>query len=203
MKQILIKFFSDLFPVSIGVFLALAVNNWNQVNQLESQKNDFLVVLKSELEMNKSRLENSKRYHQTLRNDLDSLFRLNNEANIISKKFNEINMGKGMILHHWNGPGFALINDASYDILMVTRVLSSDDMELLHDISSLNKILEKYGELSKTILNEIIEINYDSNAGNLIKIFNFLTSDILGFEISLIEKIESLLLKVNERINAH
>lgn len=172
-----------VFPVMLGVYLGLLVNNWNEAKNDKKKTEIILNNLLSEVNHNKSVIEASIVYFQEL---ADSIYLMKDKSKAPST------------FSFWKGLNPPVLKNSSFQTAMLTGVVTNFEIELIELLSNTYSLQEDLKTQSDTYIQSITDkIGNESfnNRQYLIILENYAHDQVAAEQllISELEKAKSLL----------
>ncbi len=186
LKSIL-KYIIEILIVAFGVFLGVYYSNINTDNKTQKEKNKSIDLIISELVFNKELLEEHIEYHEKIKIEIDSIIPTLSEKELYSdftrSKF------KHFEIKDWQGFRFARLQKTAYETTKTSGVIKEFDIELIHKLSDIYNFQYTYIDFGTSILDKAIGINSSMKLWDLIGTIKLMTSDLLGIEKVLLDKL--------------
>ena len=190
LKSIL-KYIVEIILVAFGVFLGVNYSNMNADNKTKKDKERSLHLIIKELELNKQLLEDQISYHKKIKIEMDSIVpSLSKERMLASYTETEV---KRLEIKGWKGFIFARLQRTAFESTKTSGLMKEFDIELVQKLSDIYYFQDIYINFATSVLNKAIEINSSMKMVDLIGTINLMTSDVLGLERQLSEKLEKTL----------
>ncbi len=190
LKSIL-KYLVEVIIVAFGVFLGVNYSNINADNKTKKEKERSLNLIIKELELNQQLLEDQISYHKKIKIEMDSIVpSLSKERMLASYTETEV---KRLEIKGWKGFIFARLQRTAFESTKTSGLMKEFDIELVQKLSDIYYFQDIYINFATSVLNKAIEINSSMKMVDLIGTINLMTSDVLGLERQLSEKLEKTL----------
>ncbi len=190
LKSIL-KYLVEIIIVAFGVFLGVYYSNVNAENKTLKEKEKSLNLIVKELELNKQLLKDQISYHEKIRIEMDSIVPSLSKERMFAS-FTEAEL-KLLEIKGWGGFSFARLQKTAFESTKTSGLMKEFDIELVQKLSDIYYFQDTYITFATSILNKAIEINSSMKIVDLIGTINLMTSDVLGLEKQLSEKLEKAL----------
>lgn len=188
------KYLIEFLIVVFGVFLGIYVSEVQNEKKIKIEKEQSVNYIIEELENNKKRLQESIKYHQSIKTEIDSIAKILDEKDLftiyIGNKSFQHNKIKG-----WNGVSVANIESTAFEAAKISGIIKEYDIEFIQKISKIYKQKEGYSELGNSILTKMINLNSSAKVADVFGSIDLITSDLLNYEKSLLKEIE----KINQK----
>lgn len=185
------KYLIEFLIVAFGVFLGIYVSEVRNENKIKIEKEKSVNYIIEELENNKKRLEESIKYHQLIKTEIDSISKTLDEqdlfTNYIGNKSFQHNKIKG-----WNGIRVANIESTAFEAAKISGILKEYDIEFIQKVSKIYKHQEAYSEFGNSILTKMVNLNSSAKVVDVFSSIELMTSDLLNYEKSLSKGIEKI-----------
>lgn len=185
----ILKYLIEIVIVAFGVFLGVYFSNLNAENKTNAEKDKSLQIIIKELEYNQQLLDVNINYHENLKSQIDSIVPTLSEkvkfSNIVVKNAFSQNKIKG-----WNGFQYARLQKTAFESTKINGILKEFDIDLIQKVSSIYEFQETYIDFGKSIFNKAIDTNSSSKVIDLIATIKLMTTDLLGLEKSLNERLK-------------
>jgi hypothetical protein len=192
-KQI-IKYLIEFLIVAFGVFLGIYASEMQNEKKIKTEKDKSIRFITDELVNNKKRLEESIKYHQLIKIEIDSIGKSLNEQDLFS-----IYIGNKSFQHNeirgWNGVRVANLENTAFEAAKISGIIKEYDIKNIQNISKIYKHQDTYSEFGNSVLTKMINLNSSTKVVDILSIIQLMTSDLLGFEKALLEGIEKIELK--------
>lgn len=165
--------------IFLSVFLGTIAADWNENRKEEARTTDFLVRLSEELSDNQKRIDSSMVYHSRFSKLSDSLFHLLAEKKIPSRF---IEYGGTSKIPGWRGTGFAGLDHSIYQSGYLSGVVSNLPLDLLTQLSRLQKAQESYKKFTEELFQRIVNVKMDTETSEWVILLNFMGGDLLALE---------------------
>lgn len=193
-KKNILKYFIEFLIVAFGVFLGMYVSEWNSDRKLKDTKDKSITYIYKELESNRVNLLKNITYHEMIKVGFDSL-----RATLTREQLLEPYVANTNFKHHdikgWDGLGFPDFEDVAFESAKTSGIIQEYDLEAIQEISKLYKEQQFVSELSKSMLNKILDINSTSTTQDLVGLIELLTTDFVNGERGLYNSYGELLYK--------
>jgi tRNA nucleotidyltransferase (CCA-adding enzyme) len=186
-----IKYLIEFLIVAFGVFLGVYASEIQSKKKIKIEKENSISYIIEELESNKKRLEESIKYHQSIKTEIDSIAKTLDEKDLFttyignkSFRHNEI---KG-----WNGVQVANLDITAFEAAKISGIMKEYDIKFIQNISRLYKHQKTYSELGNKVLTKMINLNSSTKVVDMFSSIELMTSDLLNYEKSLLEAIRKI-----------
>jgi len=115
----------EVVLISLGVFLALLANNWNENREHHARARAALQYFLGEMETNRAAVQSERTYHETLAQQLDTFLHSN-------EPFSEERLAKEV---HFEGMHPIIFEHTAWDLALATQALSYIDPDLAFNVS--------------------------------------------------------------------
>ncbi len=136
------KYLIEFLIVVFGVFLGIYVSEVQNEKKIKIEKEQSVNYIIEELENNKKRLQESIKYHQSIKTEIDSIAKILDEKDLftiyIGNKSFQHNKIKG-----WNGVSVANIESTAFEAAKISGIIKEYDIEFIQKISKIYKQKEK------------------------------------------------------------
>jgi len=186
------KYLIEFLIVAFGVFLGIYVSEVQNEKKIKIEKEKSVNYIIKELKNNKKRVEESIKYHQSIKTEIDSIAKTLDEKDLftIYIGINHFNKIKG-----WNGVRVAAIESTAFEAAKISGIVKEYDIEFIQKISNIYKQKEAYSELGNSILTKMVNLNSSAKVVDVFSSIELITSDLLNYEKSLLKEIEKIKLK--------
>jgi hypothetical protein len=175
LKNILLQF----IPVALGVFIGVWASNWNEDRKHKKTQQLVIENIVKELESNKRKIQFSIQAHENLRASLDTI----DQAFSIKDRDKSIfGLGGFTVVPGWTGVKIASLSNSIYESGLISNAFSDVPFDLIHRINSIYNYQESYNEMTKPMLNRMIQSNKNTTVFDAISMMEFFSSDILSME---------------------
>jgi hypothetical protein len=181
------KFFDlilQIIPVMIGVYLGFAISNWGENQKLKSKTKSFTDNLRNEINLNREKLTTIVDYHKLLRDS--SRHYLFGKSKIPLDRAPEF----------FKGIRTSSLLESAYNTGIQTGILTELDINQVQHLNQLYAMQKEYNEYAKITLEGFLNMDFDENEENIIKILTFMSismADIVVKEEDLITTYDELL----------
>ena len=187
LKSIL-KYLIEIVIVAFGVFLGVYYSNVNADNKTQKEKNKSISLIISELENNEGLIKEYIKYHENIKIEMDSIVPSLSENELYSD-FTRSEF-KHFEIKGWKGFLFARLQRTAYESAKTSGVIKEFDIELIQKLSDVYNFQDMYTDFGTSILDKAIGINSSMKLMDFIGTVELMTSDLLGTEKALFEKLE-------------
>ncbi|MFK7970623.1 MAG: hypothetical protein AB8F95_09655 [Bacteroidia bacterium] len=188
MKKKLVGIVTQIFPVTVGVFLGFLVSNWADSRKEHAQTAILIENLQLEIISNKAHIESVQEYHRILR---DSSRHYSNP---------DVEMGEGGF---FRGTRIFSLSNSAYQTGIQTGIITELPISKIQALNQLYTLQSTYNDFGKMLLTNYINKDFSDKEEELRKIARFLAvtmTDVVIQEHNLIEGYDSMeqILKTRE-----
>lgn len=153
------EYLAQLIIVMLGVFLGILASEWNSDRKLKKHRQDVLLSIRREIELNKEVLQTNLGKMQPFYTAMDSLFRngLITE-DLQAERFQDRPFYER--LPNWQGMGADQLSSAMFEAAKFSNVLPGMQIPLLEQLSRTYSKQQFVIEVNATFLNQFL--NFDS-----------------------------------------
>ena len=202
MKKDIVKYLIEFIIVAFGVFLGIYVNELQNEKRTEKEKEKSINYILEELEDNKKSLEKAIAYHESIKIEIDSIFRTLDEKDLyvtyLGNKIIQHNEIKG-----WNGVGIATLENTAFEAAKISGIMKEYGIELIRYFSKIYNHQEAYSKFGNTILTKMINVNSSTKVIDVVGSIQLMTSDVLNYEKSLLNGINTVKSTLKTSHNGH
>ena len=182
------KYLIEFLIVAFGVFLGVYASEIQNEKKTKTAKEKSISYIIEELENNKNRIEESIKYHQSIKTEIDSIGKTLNE-----KELYTIYIGNKSFQHNeikgWNGIGVANLESTAFEAAKISGIIKEYDIKFIQKISKIYKYQKTYAEFGNSVLSKMINLNSSSKVVDVYGTIELMTSDLLNYEKVLLEAI--------------
>jgi hypothetical protein len=202
----------EIILVVIGILIALQVNNWNELNKIDKQQENYLRLVKREMMSNlKSLAIEKEELSQTLNGSRKILNIINADSQLDTISESELSktiastLSSDIIIQYENGALNQIVysgslkdieNDSIRGILASwegkINLVRLQEGQLNNAITEVKNLLKKYGEYRNLIedqgLTAVLELNLSNNRGSNRELMQLKEFENLCFNLSLTGK---------------
>lgn len=173
-----VKFFSDMIPVMIGVFLGFSLNNFAEKQRIEQHTTNFTSMIKNEILTNQQNIERVYEYHNNLKADVDSLRQSRN-------------LKEAMNGYAFNGLRPGSVDNSAFRTGVQSGIIQEMDLSLIQKINMLYNLQDDYQEFNKAMIASILNKDFPTTEMEIEKLLvsvKMNMNDVTSFEERLMEK---------------
>ena len=195
----ILKYFIEIAIVAFGVFLGVYYSNINADNKTQKEKEKSFNLIIKELELNKELLKQHITYHEKIKIEMDSIVPSLSEKKMYSS-FTESEF-KHMEIKGWTGFNFARLQKTAFESTKTSGLMKEFNIELVQKLSDIYYFQDTYVDFGQSILNKAIGINSSMKTIDFIGTIRLMTSDLLGLENELTEKLDKTIIELKKSQN--
>lgn len=188
-KQDILKYFLELITVAFGVFLGIAVSEWNAQRNTNNQVEKTVNYIVNELELNVRNLDYAIEYHEQLKTNIDSIGKSIDKSAMNAPYFSNEQF-KIYEIPGWSGPGIAYLEKSVYEGAKMGNILQELDIKTLQLVSKMYGRQENYEMMGKSTLDRLLSMDTNTKTLDVLGIVEMLVFDILPNEKRLKKQLE-------------
>ena len=185
------KYLIEFLIVAFGVFLGVYASELQNEKKIKIEKEKSISYITEELENNKDRLEESIKYHQLIKTEIDSIIKTLDEKDLFT-----IYIGNKSFQHNeikgWNGVRVANLENTAFEAAKISGIIKEYDIKYIQNISKIYKHQETYSEFGNSVLTKMINLNSSTKVVDMASAIELMTSDLLNYEKAKLEAIEKI-----------
>lgn len=185
------KYLIEFLIVAFGVFLGVYASEIQNEKKIKTEKEKSISYITDELINNKKSLEESIKYHKSIKIEMDSISKALNEEDLfriyIWNKAFQHNEIKG-----WNGVRVANLENTAFEAAKISGIIKEYDIKYIQNISKIYKHQETYSEFGNSILTKMINLNSSTKVVDMLSSIELMTNDLLDYEKALLKAIEKM-----------
>ena len=174
--------FIQIISVTIGVFLGFAISNWSESKKETQKFNSIIKNLTSEIQSNKTKIEEVIEYHQMLR-DSSSFYLNKKELTNFKPNF-------------FKGVNTLSFDNSVYQTAIQTGLFNDLNIQKSQAINNIYTKQRAYEEFSNLLLSGLISMDFEPNEKSSRRIAIYLSismTDIVYKESQLLENMKETL----------
>lgn len=196
-KQDIFKYFLELITVAFGVFLGIAVSEWNAQRNTNNQVEKTVNYIVNELELNVKNLNHAIDYHEQLKTNLDSIGKSIDDS-VLNAPYFSNEQFKIYEIPGWNGPGIAYLEKSVYEGAKMGNILQELDIKTLQLVSKTYGRQENYEMMGKSTLDKLLSMDTNTKTMDVLGIVEMLVFDVLGTEKRLKKYLEKTIVDLKQ-----
>lgn len=185
------KYLIEFLIVAFGVFLGVYASEIQNEKRAKIEKEKSINYIIEELENNKNNLEESIKYHESIKIEMDSVTEILNEKDLFL-----IYLGNSVFQHNeirgWNGIKVANLENTAFDAAKISGIIKEYDIGFIKNISKIYNHQENYSEFGTSILNRMININSSTKIIDVFGSIQLMTSDLINYEKAILTAIQKI-----------
>lgn len=180
----------EIFLVVIGILIALAINNWNEIYKLDKTKIQILQSLENEINANKKHIQVVFNYHKMIRDSLKHVDRSNLASS--NQKF----------LSFWQGHRIFRLRNSSFQTAIQSGIMKELDLNLSESLNNLYTSIQFYNDYGQTVNQGIYAINRTTQEGmmQMLNIISMVMEDVYYAESELLNGFDENLVKIEAEL---
>ncbi|SEC77609.1 hypothetical protein SAMN04489761_3544 [Tenacibaculum sp. MAR_2009_124] len=193
-KRIL-KYFIEFLIVAFGVYLGVYTSEIQNEKKTKKEKEKSIKYIIQELESNKKSLQESFKYHLSIKVEIDSI-----GETLGTKDFFAPYMGNKSFKHTklkgWNGIKIANLEDTAFEAAKISGIIREYDLKLIQKISKIYKHQDMYSKFGNTVLTKMINLDSSTKVVDIFSAIELMAYDLRNYEKSILNAIEQLIKEI-------
>ena len=147
---------NQFIPVILGVYLGIVASNWNESRVKRAEQQEFISNLRQELEANKSKIESTLTYRQSILSESRQLAS-NLSSDILDTNF--WSTGGFSLIPGWQGANIPTLERSVYQTGLATNLMTGLKFDVINTIARTYNYQDSYNSIAqKLVLDKIINL---------------------------------------------